>query len=67
MLPEKRRKGVGFEPAAPLILAAWWEVTDSQKKERLKDHIQWASNHGALSAVDKFLRSLSESDWHHEE
>jgi hypothetical protein len=66
MLPDTRRKGAGFEPALPLILAAWWEATNSQKKERLKDHIQWASEHGALSKVDDFLRSLPEGEWHHE-
>ena len=51
---------------APLILAAWWEASDNEKKERLKLHIRWANNHGALAAIDKFLRSLPESDWHHE-
>jgi hypothetical protein len=66
MLPEKRRKGIGFEPALPLILAAWWEASDSEKKERLKVHIQWANGHGALAEVDKFLQSLPEGDWHHE-
>jgi hypothetical protein len=66
MLPETRRQGVGFDPAAPLILAAWWEATDDQKKIRVKEHVRWASEHGALTRIDKFLRSLPESDWHHE-
>jgi hypothetical protein len=66
MLPETRRKGIGFEPAAPLILAAWWEASDNEKKERLGLHIRWANDHGALAAIDKFLRSLPESEWHHE-
>jgi hypothetical protein len=26
MLPEKKRVGQGWEPAPPLILAAWWET-----------------------------------------
>jgi hypothetical protein len=67
MLPEKCRRVDGFEPALPLILAAWWEATDSQKKQRLKEHIQWANDHGVLSNVNNFLQSLPESDWHHGE
>jgi hypothetical protein len=26
MLPEKKRKGAGWEPSLPLILAAWWDT-----------------------------------------
>jgi hypothetical protein len=66
MLPETHRKGMGFEPPVPLILAAWWEASDRQKKERLKVHLLWANDHGALATIGKFLRSLAESDWHHE-
>jgi hypothetical protein len=64
MLPETRRKGLGWEPA-PLILAAWWESSDDQKQERLEDHIRWAQAHAALDRVDSFLRSLPEGEWHH--
>jgi hypothetical protein len=67
MLPNRQRDGVGFVPAAPLILAAWWEATDDQKKARLRDHIHWASDNGSLVEVDKYLRSLPESEWHHEQ
>jgi hypothetical protein len=65
MLPAKRRVGAGFEPAAPLILAAWWEATDEQKQERLTLHLRWAETHGAIDEVAEFLRSLRQSDWHH--
>ena len=65
MLPETRRKGVGWEPSLPLILAAWWESSDDDKQERLGEHIRWAHDRGALAKVADFLRSLPESDWHH--
>jgi hypothetical protein len=65
MLPETRRKGHGWEPAMPLILAAWWEASERQKQERLIEHIRWARDHGGLEAVASFLRSLPESEWHH--
>jgi hypothetical protein len=26
LLPNKRRKGNGWEPSLPLILAAWWDA-----------------------------------------
>lgn len=65
MLPEKRRKGLGWKPAAPLILAAWWGATPGQKRERLREHIEWAFDHDCLDAVHEFLRGLPESEWHH--
>ena len=42
ILPNRRRKGSGWEPFAPLILAAWWDTSDEQKAERLEHHIRWA-------------------------
>src|SRR6266700_2981034 len=36
ILPETRRKGFGWEPPLPLILAAWWESPDGDKQERLE-------------------------------
>jgi hypothetical protein len=35
------------------------------KMLRLAEHIQWAAQHGALSAVSVFLRGLREEDWFH--
>ena len=61
-LPAVRRIGVGFEPAAPLILAAWWESSDDEKKQRLELHVRWADKHGALEKIDEFLRGLPESE-----
>lgn len=65
MLPERRRVGGGWEPALPLILAAWSSTPALLKILRLREHVQWAADHGALRMVDGFLRSLPESDWAH--
>jgi hypothetical protein len=65
LLPDTRRDGYGFIPPAPLILGAWSETGDEQKAERLREHLEWAEQHGALDRVHRFLASLPESDWHH--
>ncbi len=65
MLPEKKRKGAGWEPALPLILAAWWDTPALQKMLRLREHIEWASMHGCLDQVFSFLCELTEEQWHH--
>jgi hypothetical protein len=65
LLPDRRRVGLGWQPSAPLILAAWWETTDQDKQQRLIAHIQWAHDHGELEQVNQYLRSLSEDQWHH--
>ena len=65
LLPEKRRKGSGWEPSLPLILAAWHDTPALMKMVRLEEHINWASSHGALDAVEDFLRSLKEDQWFH--
>ncbi len=65
MLPETRRVGNGWEPASPLILAAWSHTTASMKMLRMREHIEWAAEHGCLLEVHTFLSRLPESDWHH--
>jgi hypothetical protein len=65
MLPNRRRAGGGWAPALPLILMAWHDTPALPKMQRLKEHIDWAEEHGVLDKVDKFLRSLSESVWAH--
>jgi len=64
-LPDRRRVGNGWEPAAPLILAGWWASTNDDKRERLAYHIRWAFEHGAFEAADRFLRMLPTEHWHH--
>ncbi len=64
MLPNKERDGAGWVPPAPLILAAWWESTDSQKISRLRLHLEYAADNGVLDVVDRFLRNLPKDGWH---
>jgi len=65
ILPNRTRVGGGWQPALPLILAAWWDTTDISKRSRLREHIEWAAQNGALSIVHTFLASLPEGEWHH--
>ena len=65
LLPERRRIGAGWQPAAPLILAAWHHTSNLEKMQRLATHIEWAEMHGSLPEVAVFLRNLAESEWHH--
>ena len=55
---------VVWEPAPPLILAAW-SARDEAKAARFREHIKWAADCGAIEAVDSFLRSLPLEAWHH--
>jgi len=64
MLPDRKQKtSGGWEPPLPLILAAWWDTTAEQKRERLIGHIKYAANHGILDKVDKFIRELDPDQW----
>jgi hypothetical protein len=56
MLPEKRRAVDAWEPAIPLIGAAWHDAPAMLKMVRLTEHLQWAAKHNALSEVAAFLR-----------
>ncbi len=63
-LPDRCRVGGGWLPALPLILAAW-DGPFLLKILRLREHIEYAEEHGSLVLVDHFLRSLPESEWAH--
>jgi hypothetical protein len=66
MLAAKKQKpSGGWEPPLPLILAAWHETMPIEKQLRFKEHLQWASDHGQLEEVGRYLRFLSEEDWYH--
>jgi len=64
MLPDAKKKASGgWDPPLPLILAAWWDTTAEEKRQRLLEHIKYAQSHGALDKVDSFLRSLKLDQW----
>lgn len=65
LLPNKKQKGGGWEPALPLTLAAWRDTPAMSKMARLREHIEWAAKYGSLGRVNEFLRSLPEEEWHH--
>jgi len=65
LLPNKKRKGLGWEPSLPLILAAWWDTPAISKMQRLQEHFEWAAAHGYLDPIAEFLQNLSEEQWHH--
>jgi hypothetical protein len=64
-LPNRRHLGAGaWEPANPLILAGW-SAPDEAKRERLREHIEWAHHFGALEPIAAFLRGLKDDDWYY--
>jgi len=65
MLPNRKRVGPGWQPAPPLILAAWHDTPAMLKMLRLTEHIEWAAQHGALDSTARFLRELREEYWFH--
>lgn len=62
MLPDKRRVGSSWDPPLPLILAAWSEPA-LLKIIRLKEHIEYAYDHGVFEQVDEYLRGLRPEQW----
>jgi len=66
MLPNRKSDGGGWDPPLPLILAAWWETSNDEKRNRLALHIQYAENNGSLEKIDSFLRALSPDQWVYE-
>ncbi len=65
LLPNRQRVGGGWEPALPLILAAWHDTPAISKMLRLEEHIRWAAEHNALESIGVFIRNLEENDWLH--
>lgn len=66
LLKGKQRKGMGWEPALPLILAAWDDTPYFAKILRFREHLEWAEKQGQLDEIVAYLESLSEKDWLHE-
>ena len=67
LLQNKRRNGTGWIPPLPLILAAWWETNDLEKRERLISHINYANEENVLDEINNYLRNLSDDDWIYED
>lgn len=57
--------GGGWNPALPLILAAWADTPALVKTLRLEEHIRYAEANNVLPEVDTFLRGLAEEEWAH--
>jgi TPR repeat protein len=55
----------GWEPALPLILAAWHETDADQKQQRFREHLEWAGSQDQLGMIGAYLRSLHEAEWFH--
>jgi len=66
LLPDRRRIGTRWEPPPPLILAAWWETSDGDKRDRFHSHLRWASEHGAIEPIANLLSNMKPEDWHTE-
>src|SRR3954452_11379046 len=67
LLPDRRRGALGWEPPLPLILAAWWEASDADKRNRFHSHLRWASEHGAIEPVAILISVMRPEDVHTEQ
>ena len=65
LLPNRKRKGNSWEPALPLILAAWWDAPAMSKMVRFRKHLEWAHKHECLETIFEFMVRLREEDWFH--
>lgn len=63
ILHNHQKRHGGSEPAAPLILGAWWVTGDDEKRKRFHDHIHWADKYGVLNEVADFLLKMDSKDW----
>jgi len=66
LLPNRKIEGSERIPALPLILAAWDNSSNDEKRQRMREHLIWADDHNALFVIDEYLRGLREDQWHHE-
>jgi hypothetical protein len=64
MLPGRERVEGSWQPALPPILGAWRHTSDLGKQRRLREHIEYAAQHGVLRKVDAFLRDVAPNQWH---
>lgn len=52
-------------PSLPLILGAWWDTSDLDKAERLRELIDWCYHTSVSDVAWTFIKSLDESEWHY--
>lgn len=62
---KKQKASGGWEPALPLILAAWHATMPIEKQLRFKEHIKWALHNNQIQEIGHYLRSLLEEEWYH--
>jgi hypothetical protein len=62
-LPDCKLIGSSHEPPLPLILGAWSETSDTEKKKRFLVHLKWARDKSALDAVLNYLKALGDDAW----
>ena len=60
-----QRRSDASNLSVPLVLGAWWATTNSDKKRRFKDQIEFAYQNGLVNEVKSFLLNLEENQWHH--
>ena len=66
MLANKQQLPTGrWEPALPLILAAWHVTSALDKHLRFKEHVEWGCAHGQAQEIGSYLMSLNEDQWYH--
>ena len=63
LLPDRQRKGSGWEPPVPLILAAWHDSSNVDKRDRFLLHLRWAYERGAIDVVVNYLSTMKPEDW----
>jgi len=49
-----------------LTLAAVYDITNDEKKDRLISHLRYAEEHGVLDEVEEYLKGLSDDHWAYE-
>jgi hypothetical protein len=52
-------------PPLPVILDESLRTSQIMRQLIFRKHVQWAYDQGAIERVDRYLRSLSEDQWHH--
>lgn len=65
LLPGKRQGAKGWEPPLPSTGPAWASTGAMSKRLALRDHLQWAVDHGGAARILEFMRQLPEAAWLH--